>query len=315
MLKPYSIQAQSPLPYPAELSWLLSLYLKVKVVIMSESQTGNGAHTVQSHGKELAREHMHDWLVLLLLVSLELFLNLIEPFHRYVGEEMMTDMKYPFYQKDTIPMYAVPLYVGVLPCMVFLMYYMRRRDVYDLHHAVLGLFYSVLITAVITDSIKDATGRPRPNFFYRCFPDGRAEFGEDGDVKCHGDKMIIKEGYKSFPSGHTSWSFAGLGFLSWYLCGKLRAFDNKGHAANLCIVVSPYLFAALVGVSRVDDYWHHWTDVFTGAIIGTVVAAFCYLQFFPFPNHENGWAPHAFFAMMERERSREAANAHHDLEA
>lgn len=113
--------------------------------------------------------------------------------------------------------------------------------------------------------------------------------------------MIIKEGYKSFPSGHTScinnldllffslsliyilWnkehiylikknagSFAGLGFLSWYLCGKLRAFDNKGHAANLCIVVSPYLFAALVGVSRVDDYWHHWTDVFTGAIIGNL---------------------------------------------
>ncbi|KAL4557341.1 hypothetical protein LXL04_035516 [Taraxacum kok-saghyz] len=206
------------------------------------------------------------------------------------------------------------VYVGVLPCMVFLMYYMRRRDVYDLHHAVLGLFYSVLITAVITDSIKDATGRPRPNFFYRCFPDGKAEFGADGDVKCHGDKMIIKEGYKSFPSGHTSWSFAGLGFLSWYLCGKLRAFDNKGHAANLCIVVSPYLFAALVGVSRVDDYWHHWTDVFTGAVIGTVVAAFCYLQFFPFPHHENGWAPHAFFA--ERERLRDAANAHsHDLEA
>ncbi|KAL4557343.1 hypothetical protein LXL04_035518 [Taraxacum kok-saghyz] len=94
---------------PAELSWLLSLYLKVKVVIMSESQTGNGAHTLHSHGKVLAREHIHDWLVLLLLVSLELFLNLIEPFHRYVGEEMMIEMKYPFYQKDTIPMYAVPL--------------------------------------------------------------------------------------------------------------------------------------------------------------------------------------------------------------
>lgn len=38
----------------------------------------------------------------------------------------------------------------------------------------LGLFFSVLITGLITDAIKDAVGRPRPNFFWRCFPDGIA---------------------------------------------------------------------------------------------------------------------------------------------
>jgi len=35
-----------------------------------------------------------------------------------------------------------------------------------------GLLFSVLITAVLTDAIKDGVGRPRPNFFWRCFPDG-----------------------------------------------------------------------------------------------------------------------------------------------
>jgi len=30
----------------------------------------------------------------------------------------------------------------------------------------------------------------------------------------------------------------------------------------------------LVGVSRVDDYWHHWQDVFGGAIIGLFVFVF-----------------------------------------
>uniref|UniRef100_M1AL56 Phosphatidic acid phosphatase n=1 Tax=Solanum tuberosum TaxID=4113 RepID=M1AL56_SOLTU len=57
------------------------------------------------------------------------------------------------------------------------------------------------------------------------------------------------------------------------------AFDRRGHAAKLCIVLLPLLFAALVGISRIDDYWHHWTDVFTGSIIG--------------------WAPHASIKMRE----------------
>jgi membrane-associated phospholipid phosphatase len=63
-------------------------------------------------------------------------------------------------------------------------------------------------------------------------------------------------------------SFAGLGFLAWYLAGKITAFDRKGHVAKLCIVFLPLLTASLVAVSRVDDYWHHWQDVFAGAIIG-----------------------------------------------
>jgi membrane-associated phospholipid phosphatase len=63
-------------------------------------------------------------------------------------------------------------------------------------------------------------------------------------------------------------SFAGLGFLAWYLAGKITAFDRKGHVAKLCIVFLPLLTASLVAVSRVDDYWHHWQDVFGGAIIG-----------------------------------------------
>lgn len=62
--------------------------------------------------------------------------------------------------------------------------------------------------------------------------------------------------------------FAGLSFLSWYLSGKIRAFDRKGHIAKLAIVLLPLLMAALVGVSRVDDYWHHWQDVFVGGLIG-----------------------------------------------
>lgn len=262
-----------------------------------------GAHTIRSHGLKVARSHMHDWLILILLVVVEVILNVIEPFHRFVGKEMLTDLSYPL-QTNTIPFWSVPLIAILLPIVVILVYYFIRQDVYDLHHAILGLLFSVLITAVITDAIKDAVGRPRPDFFWRCFPDGKGVFDtRTTDVLCTGDKSVIKEGHKSFPSGHTSWSFAGLSFLSWYLSGKIRAFDRKGHVAKLCIVFLPILLAALVGVSRVDDYWHHWQDVFAGGLIGATVASFCYLQFFPPPYDIDGWGPHAYFEMLAESRN------------
>ncbi|KAM7271482.1 hypothetical protein ACFE04_030696 [Oxalis oulophora] len=262
-----------------------------------------GTFPVGTYGVKVARIHMHDWLILLLLIAIDIGLNLIEPFHRFVGEGMMTDLKYPL-KANTIPFWAVPFIAVLLPIVVFLIYYFRRNDVYDLHQAILGLLFSVLITSVITDAIKDGVGRPRPDFFWRCFPNGKGVYNNaTGDVMCTGIKSVIKEGHKSFPSGHTSWSFAGLSFLAWYIAGKIRAFDRRGHVAKLCLVLLPLLAAALVGVSRVDDYWHHWQDVFAGALIGTTIAAFCYLQFFPPPYDVDGWGPHSYFQMLTETRN------------
>ncbi|KAL0015365.1 hypothetical protein SO802_002434 [Lithocarpus litseifolius] len=268
-----------------------------------------GAHTVRSHGITVARTHMHDWLILMLLLLIEAFLYEIHPFYRFVGKDMMSDLKYPL-KSNTVPVWAVPIYSVLLPIAIFLIVYFRRRDVYDLHHAILGLLFSVLVTAVITDAIKDAVGRPRPDFFWRCFPDGKDVYDTLGNVVCHGDKIVIKEGHKSFPSGHTSWSFACLGFLSLYLSGKIKVFDRRGHVAKLCLVFLPLLVASLVGVSRVDDYRHHWQDVFAGGLLGLTVATFCYLQFFPPPYHAEGWGPYAYFWELEESRaSIQAANA------
>ncbi|XP_004135078.1 lipid phosphate phosphatase 2 isoform X2 [Cucumis sativus] len=268
-----------------------------------------GTHTVRSHGAHLARVHMHDWLILVLLVVIEVVLNVIEPFHRFVGQEMMTDLKYPL-QDNTVPLWAVPIIAVLIPFTVFIIYYFIRKDVYDLHHAILGLLFAVLISGVMTDAIKDGVGRPRPDFYWRCFPDGKGVFDRNTTgVLCTGDKNVIKEGYKSFPSGHTSWSFAGLGFLAWYLSGKIRAFDQRGHVAKLCIVFLPLLIAALVGISRVDDYWHHWQDVFAGGLLGLTIASFCYLQFFPAPYHIDGWGPHAYFHMLAESRNEVQASS------
>ncbi|KAF3431935.1 hypothetical protein FNV43_RR26671 [Rhamnella rubrinervis] len=276
------------------------------------SEIDLGAYTIKSHGAAVARYHMHDWIILLLLVIIEATLLAIHPFHRFVGKDMMEDLKYPM-KANTVPIWAVPMYAVLLPIFIFVLFYIRRRDVYDLHNSILGLLFAVLITGVITDAIKDAVGRPRPDFFWRCFPDGIDNYDKWGNVVCHGKESDLKEGHKSFPSGHTSWSFAGLGFLSLYLCGKIKVFDRKGHIAKLCIVFFPLLVASLVGVSRVDDYWHHWQDVFAGGLLGLVVATFCYSQFYAPPYNDEGWGPYAYFRA--REESNSNTNAGHGMNA
>lgn len=147
-----------------------------------------GSHTIRSHGSKLAKTHMHDWIILVLLGVLDVILNLIHPFYRFVGKEMMADFKYPM-KENTVPILAVPvswiffcisqkiswtilrnyylpknikgyqwwnpfcfvfcsflgdfdgqIYAVLLPILVFLIFYSRRRCVYDLHHAILGDF-------------------------------------------------------------------------------------------------------------------------------------------------------------------------------
>lgn len=66
-------------------------------------------------------------------------------------------------------------------------------------------------------------GRLRPDFLARCLPDVSRAKPSDifkyGDltlyteVICTGERSIILDGHKSFPSGHASMSWAGLGYV------------------------------------------------------------------------------------------------------
>jgi hypothetical protein len=81
---------------------------KVKEVQMRVVRLGSGTHTVRSHGATVAKTHMHDWLMVVLLVVIEVILYLTPPFYRYVGKDMMTDLRYPLLD-NTVPAWAVPV--------------------------------------------------------------------------------------------------------------------------------------------------------------------------------------------------------------
>ncbi|VAH11027.1 unnamed protein product [Triticum turgidum subsp. durum] len=71
---------------------------------------------------------------------------------------------------NTIPVWAVPIYAVILPMLIFAAIYVKKKNAYDLHHAILGLLFSVLITGVLTDAIKDGVGRSLPQLLLRSFP-------------------------------------------------------------------------------------------------------------------------------------------------
>eukprot|EP00878_Enallax_costatus_P021035 GHUV01022254.1.p1 GENE.GHUV01022254.1~~GHUV01022254.1.p1 ORF type:complete len:161 (+),score=31.44 GHUV01022254.1:120-602(+) len=99
-----------------------------------------------------------------------------------------------------------------------------------------------------------------------------------GYAKCTGDEGRVREGRKSFPSGHSSWSASGLCYVTWFLIDRLQAFDGSGHPWRLMVASLPAMAAVSVGITRYTDYWHHPTDIVAGLLLGCLISWLFYRQ-------------------------------------
>ncbi|KAI8371677.1 phosphatidic acid phosphatase type 2/haloperoxidase [Radiomyces spectabilis] len=248
--------------------------------------------------RRIVLSYLYDWLLVVIMTAVFFAIDVIPPFRR---EFSLTDktIMFPYAHQESVPVWLLVVICFFGPILVIAGVSLGlRRSVHDFHSGILGLCLGLSITIMMTDVIKITAGRPRPDFLSRCQPVAGSvdpPLGLSNYTICATpfNTHIMKDGFKSFPSGHSSFSFSGLGYLAFYLAGKMRMFDERGHTYKGFLFAFPLIGALLVAISRTRDYRHHWHDVFIGALLGTSAAYFAYRQYHPSLAHATCHHPFA----------------------
>ena len=149
------------------------------------------------------------------------------------------------------------VYAGVVPLVtLFLWLAISRADLHKVHVTILGFFISHLLASFITDVVKNAVGRPRPDLLSRCKPAAGTipSILVTIDVCTETDNHVLQDGWRSFPSGHSSFAFSGLGYLALFFCGQMHVFRPRTDLGRALLALAPLLGAALIAISRCEDY-------------------------------------------------------------
>ncbi|MEW5302647.1 MAG: hypothetical protein WDW36_005410 [Sanguina aurantia] len=228
-----------------------------------------------------------DIAIVFVMLGIAIAMEEVRPRHSYITFAALPDYAYPAFP-NSVPSFSVLIFAGLGPILAILAWKAvdKRLSHHDMHRVLLAFLLTVAVTAAVTNAVKVPIGRPRPNFVQRCWPDG-VQVWESKDTlggypKCTCDEEMSRQIRKSFPSGHSSWSASGLGFLSLLLLGQARPFAGGVFSGwRLVLPLLPAVGAVAVGITRVTDCWHHPTDVLAGLGIGFSVAYTFYRQLFP----------------------------------
>ncbi|KAJ6513847.1 phosphatidic acid phosphatase type 2/haloperoxidase [Mycena vitilis] len=205
------------------------------------------------------------------------------------GQVVYPEFAYPM-RKEIVPIFAAALIAFFVPFFFFALFQARRRSLDDLFTTTLGLLKSLITAAVFQVWLKWLIGGLRPHFLEACQPSiqpGAAPSGNgfgaimyDRSI-CTGDTKTINDSLESFPSGHSTAAWAGLGYLALYLNAQLKVMSAHNPAYwKMILMFAPLLGATLISGALTIDEFHNWYDVLAGGIIGSCMALVAFRQTF-----------------------------------
>jgi len=181
---------------------------------------------------------------------------------------------------DTVPVWLCLMLLALpLPASLLYTWSWCKKQVTEVHvhAAALCTIQTGCLQFALCELGKYMAVRRRPDFLSRCTAI------VDGACVNADSPHTLAEGFKSFPSGHSSAAFAGMLLLSLLLMGKTKLWSSPRQRSfhKLLLCISPLTVALWVAVSRTLDYRHHFTDVLCGAAIGSAAACGVYFLHYP----------------------------------
>ncbi|ODV85280.1 hypothetical protein CANARDRAFT_199136 [[Candida] arabinofermentans NRRL YB-2248] len=208
-------------------------------------------------------------------------------------------INYPFtineqFTNSKLALYAVLLPYCLMIVVLLIQFITNNINKVRLSHMInittLSFLLSLSINAFITEFLKLRIGKLRPDFLSRCGADIdidniNGNFDTSICTAPYG-LFLLNDGFKSCPSGHSSFAWCGLNFFNFWLMGQFKIYSGgkkfgigKFKIINLINII-PILLAFHIAISRSQDYRHDYIDISLGTIIGFTVSIFIYRQFF-----------------------------------
>ncbi|KXJ88620.1 PAP2 domain protein [Microdochium bolleyi] len=251
---------------------------------MAPPGSANGGGVLGALSRFWNRTYAPDYLGFAGLLAAYLLIQFfVEPFHRmfFIND---LHIAFPHAEVERVPVWLNFVYALFVPLGFLFVYNSISRASFHKHHnTILGLAISLILASFLTDIVKNTVGRPRPDLISRCKPRAgtKPNVLVTIDVCTETDHHTLHDGWRSFPSGHSSFSFAGLGYLALFLAGQLRIFRDRKDLGRALICLTPLVGAAMIAISRCQDYRHDVYDVCTGTLLGFTVAFFTYRRYWP----------------------------------
>ena len=195
--------------------------------------------------KRLIASYILDWLIIFFIAGVGGIFNYVKPYHRPFSLLDLT-ISYPLVHPELVPIERLLYICGLAPALIIaivaLVFVPGRRHCRGLNRAQIlrlkfwefekgwaGFCLSIAVAFFITQAMKNLFGKPRPNMLARCEPDleniaAHVVGGYGADISarwtlvdssiCTSTNMrVLNDGFRSFPSGHSSFSWSAMLYL------------------------------------------------------------------------------------------------------